>query len=172
MWDLSGHRSFHERLAPQILPQLDIVLMVYNGAVPSSLSSLLQYYAPRAKREEWINKRSRVAVVANMEHGADAHVEIGDGQEAAAKVSEILGIKCGFMLADSSSAITSIELFEGIADAIASRKLKALVKHLAKNKAPAKQVGREFLSPVFHRHRHRHPLHNTITHSPSRSSAR
>lgn len=64
--------------------------------------------------EEWISERTRVALVSNMEFGLQVLVDETEGEKAAEVISTIISHKCGFMVADSTSADTTIELFTSV----------------------------------------------------------
>lgn len=76
--------------------------------------SRLDYYTKRMVSEEWISERTRVALVSNMEFGLQVLVDETDGEKAAETISQTISHKCGFMVADSTSAETTIELFTSI----------------------------------------------------------
>jgi hypothetical protein len=96
-----------------------------------------------------------------MEYGLEVAVGEADGEKASEKISAMISSKCGFLLADSTSASATIELFTGrtpicrcrneftrqlpemlvgIANAVAGRHLRALVKHMSKRSLSCRQL--------------------------------
>ncbi|XXQ35859.1 PH domain-containing protein [Plasmodiophora brassicae] len=140
--ELSGHRSFHQKLCPATLSKKpDIVGLVYNVSDPSSLESMRTYWGPRSLNEKWVPEQTRIMLIGIVDDARPREVNIDAAKKTASGLARALKRKqVDFTEVESSKDGNVVDLFTTIGNGVALRMLTQVTGQLKKVNASALQT--------------------------------